>query len=822
MSATAASMRDESSVERRGRHGKVSKLDDYLAGEFAELDRERQDIDKLIERTLVALEKLFNPDCGWPYQVVQGSEVILPPSPSASTVAMIGSSLAATIGRSQDGILSRHLDWQPERRPRKAVANEKTACVAKAALSLLYVSAATSEQKPHVFYSSTFGADDVFTLSWLLDLASAGLDPLGLQRSDAVRASENGQLGSQSGLGNRPQLFRVLHRVLDHRPYLDEESPDTFKARSFSVRGNGTDELKPEKSEHAFPLLRALQIKLWASVESKKLDKLRGELGDAEREQVVNCRDLARRLGQIRPDLWQAEFSQRVHEQLSFHAIPDSRFDPAELAFSLEGLALARPTALDRAVVKRGVGVLASEQERNPTLRPARPLRSEPNGKAHLPVSVEIFNSLLRLEAVIRPILGPDLMRPELVALCRRYYAWLAPRLVDGAPDREDLYGWHSEHINDPAVVHPWETSQVLVFLLGYRTLLDQHLAAGSRSAAGLSVRYPKPRPSTSDIKNRWAKLVHEREPVTTRLESQDGPDLRIFEAIQRDFVQGYADRRPVNYSMILYGPPGTGKTSIAEELADALGYPLITVTVSDFLAEGGLQIEARAKAVFMALSAQKRSVILFDEIDHLLLDRNSGQYKTVDSSIQLLVPGMLTKIKDLRSAQRSILIIATNYEDRIDGAIKRPGRIDRKYLVMPPDAGRRATIVRSVLEDYSKEVRSIGAELIKSVARNPVVLKSTARMSYPEMRAVLLDAIGREEDVLSVESFTRYQYPDPVANDSDYDGRKETKLLREERSALQRISEENVETDDVQGGQTLAGRSETAPGDRTQPGDGA
>jgi len=46
----------------------------------------------------------------------------------------------------------------------------------------------------------------------------------------------------------------------------------------------------------------------------------------------------------------------------------------------------------------------------------------------------------------------------------------------------------------------------------------------------------------------------------------------------------------------------------------------------------------------------------------------------------------MLTKLNELRRSKGILFIIATNYENRIDPAIKRSGRIDRKYLILPPD----------------------------------------------------------------------------------------------------------------------------------------
>jgi SpoVK/Ycf46/Vps4 family AAA+-type ATPase len=150
-----------------------------------------------------------------------------------------------------------------------------------------------------------------------------------------------------------------------------------------------------------------------------------------------------------------------------------------------------------------------------------------------------------------------------------------------------------------------------------------------------------------------------------------------------------------------LYGPPGAGKTTFASSLASALGFRLITITVSDFLGAGGALVEARAKAIFQMLEAQSDSVILFDEIDAFLLDRDSDHYRNQDTLFQFLTPGMLTKINDLRKANRSIFIIATNYANRIDAAIKRPGRIDQKYMLLPPDLGKRKLIIEAALREY-------------------------------------------------------------------------------------------------------------------------
>jgi SpoVK/Ycf46/Vps4 family AAA+-type ATPase len=160
---------------------------------------------------------------------------------------------------------------------------------------------------------------------------------------------------------------------------------------------------------------------------------------------------------------------------------------------------------------------------------------------------------------------------------------------------------------------------------------------------------------------------------------------------------------------MVLYGPPGTGKTSIAQDLAAALKWTFIEITPSDFVANGESAVELRAREIFAALEEQERTVILLDEIDRLILNRESKQYEKQGDMFQVMTPGMLPKLKDLKSKNRSIFIIATNYKERIDPAAIRIGRIDKPYLVCLPNKVARGNILATELNDeIAKNRRSI------------------------------------------------------------------------------------------------------------------
>jgi SpoVK/Ycf46/Vps4 family AAA+-type ATPase len=64
------------------------------------------------------------------------------------------------------------------------------------------------------------------------------------------------------------------------------------------------------------------------------------------------------------------------------------------------------------------------------------------------------------------------------------------------------------------------------------------------------------------------------------------------------------------------------------------------------------------------------------------------------------MTASMLPKLQDLRDHGHVFFVIATNYFDQIDSAVKRLGRIDRMVGVGWPDKAQRRRIIRTELRD--------------------------------------------------------------------------------------------------------------------------
>jgi SpoVK/Ycf46/Vps4 family AAA+-type ATPase len=270
-----------------------------------------------------------------------------------------------------------------------------------------------------------------------------------------------------------------------------------------------------------------------------------------------------------------------------------------------------------------------------------------------------------------------------------------------------------------------------VAYLIHYQAKLEEH-----RAETALRLSNFKRDVVTLKESEAWATISKEKEPLYG---VNDASEYLVYRKIEGDYItprqatRGSGNER--HYSMLLYGPPGTGKTVLAEDIATSLKQELITITPSDFTVTGEVGVEARAKDIFDVLLSQADRIVLFDEIDRLLLDRDSQLYLQQGDVFQFLTPGMLTKLRDLRRAERCMFIIATNLAERIDPAVKRRGRIDDQYLLLPPNQEQRKQILLRLLGKRAERLELSG-NMFEGI-RWEGVLKVTTLMVYEELKTV-------------------------------------------------------------------------------------
>lgn len=160
-----------------------------------------------------------------------------------------------------------------------------------------------------------------------------------------------------------------------------------------------------------------------------------------------------------------------------------------------------------------------------------------------------------------------------------------------------------------------------------------------------------------------------------------------------------------VSNGALMYGPPGTGKTLIAQAFAVTAGIPLVTGSLPLWQSMDAAHLgttlkamrntfdEARSKA-----AGRRGCVLLIDEID-AFPDRRGVRHDHSDYVVEV-VNALLEQLDGATGREGVIVIGTTNDRDRVDPAIRRPGRLGKCIEIGLPDVEERAAMIRVRLGD--------------------------------------------------------------------------------------------------------------------------
>lgn len=141
---------------------------------------------------------------------------------------------------------------------------------------------------------------------------------------------------------------------------------------------------------------------------------------------------------------------------------------------------------------------------------------------------------------------------------------------------------------------------------------------------------------------------------------------------------------------LLLYGPPGTGKTLIAEALANESGASFFSIRGPEIMSKYYGESESKLRTLFSTAEKNSPSIIFLDEIDSIAPNRDNAfgeQERRVVAQLLSLMDGM--------GGRGNVIVIgATNREDSIDPALRRPGRFDREIEIGVPNRMGRESIL--------------------------------------------------------------------------------------------------------------------------------
>ncbi|MBI0584508.1 MAG: CDC48 family AAA ATPase [Methanomassiliicoccus sp.] len=142
---------------------------------------------------------------------------------------------------------------------------------------------------------------------------------------------------------------------------------------------------------------------------------------------------------------------------------------------------------------------------------------------------------------------------------------------------------------------------------------------------------------------------------------------------------------------VLLYGPPGTGKTLIAKAVASESGANFYSIQGPEIMSKYYGQSEEKLREKFEEAEKTAPSIIFIDEIDSIAPKREEVTGETE----RRVVAQLLTLMDGLGGRGQVIVIGATNREDAIDPALRRPGRFDREIEIGVPALSGRKEIMQ-------------------------------------------------------------------------------------------------------------------------------
>ena len=141
---------------------------------------------------------------------------------------------------------------------------------------------------------------------------------------------------------------------------------------------------------------------------------------------------------------------------------------------------------------------------------------------------------------------------------------------------------------------------------------------------------------------------------------------------------------------VLLHGPPGTGKTLIAKAVASETNAHFTSINGPEIISKYYGESEKQLREIFEEAAANAPAIIFIDELDSIAPKREdvSGEVE------RRVVAQLLTLLDGMQGRDNVVVIGATNRQDAIDPALRRPGRFDREIEIGVPDKNGRSEII--------------------------------------------------------------------------------------------------------------------------------
>ncbi|XP_072972944.1 AAA-ATPase At3g50940 [Typha angustifolia] len=127
----------------------------------------------------------------------------------------------------------------------------------------------------------------------------------------------------------------------------------------------------------------------------------------------------------------------------------------------------------------------------------------------------------------------------------------------------------------------------------------------------------------------------------------------------------------------LLYGPPGTGKSSLVAAMANYLKFDIYDLELT--------AVDSNTHLRRLLIGMDNRSILVIEDIDCTIelqqrdVDEESNTPNSSSRDEKVTLSGLLNFVDGIWSTcgEERIIVFTTNYKERLDPALLRPGRMD-------------------------------------------------------------------------------------------------------------------------------------------------
>ncbi|MCA9058470.1 MAG: AAA family ATPase, partial [Planctomycetaceae bacterium] len=221
--------------------------------------------------------------------------------------------------------------------------------------------------------------------------------------------------------------------------------------------------------------------------------------------------------------------------------------------------------------------------------------------------------------------------------------------------------------------------------------------------------------------------------------------DVREF-LTRRDWYN--ARGVPYRRGFLLYGPPGTGKSSAVIAVATALRLDIAILS----LVNSSLDDDDLCQ---LLSDCPRNAIVLIEDIDCVFVERRAGE----DKANKLTFSGLLNGLDGVAAGEGRILFATTNHPERLDPALVRPGRIDRRELIGYAD---REQLHRLFLRFFNDAPPSMADYFARSLPENQIPM-SAAQTHLVRYSGSASDAVRHLDELLRLSQQITQEAEDEV-----------------------------------------------------------